>query len=811
MNKFCKLVLVLVLTVAPSLWERAGGEASLYAQSRRPVDSQHPLWLVHVDVWNQADPQKIINLIPDDIKPYVCMNLSLSCQYDTEQNVYKMPQNAVLTYKSWATICQQNKMWFTCQPASGGHTHIQDSDLETFEYFFKNYPNFLGWNYAEQFWGFDETGDKSSSTQASRIALFAKLVPMAHQYGGMLIISFCGNIWSHGLNPVGMMKRNNSLLNACKQYPDAILWLFKYTTSSCWYNNESVTWGPFVAGLAKNYGVRYDNCGYNGALDVILGENHGKKYPVSAGIGTIMEQTCQNGGAVWDGPELIWTEDFQNLSNSTNASTGYTQRNWGTFPGFRNIWIDMFRKIIDGTMYIPTQQEVIDKTKFILINNQTSGSDEDKYATWNDLYDKLYKQTDPFNKNNGYFMDNLCYFKSTGRYGAIPMTPCLTEMSQGISSKIYKTSHAAAWPNTTLKKAKFDVAYPQVSTGDLFVSRYKNQLVTYTPYTYVNNKKSATANVPLKYNTCKSLDLTWNELSAAIIREYADSITFYMNNYRCDTTTAKVDKIVINGATAKPSYTLKKRQEAIATATDSWEESTGTYTLSLSHNGPVDIVIYCQGAETSRSTDILPSSPLEMPQQPEEYNGAIIKEAEDMDFKNIKTCCVNPYYSYNSVRGHAGNGFMVMGTNTSGALRTVIKQNITCKDTVTLRYTSTTSDKTTGQIRIQINGVNKLLSLPKTAVNEWKTVSYVKDMKAGDNTVVIVNQTGRDIYIDQMTFTPDAGATAIKEIRNEQSTINNEQSVNANAKANAIYNLNGIRVNENYKGIVIVNGKKIVK
>ncbi|MDO4957782.1 MAG: glycoside hydrolase family 98 domain-containing protein, partial [Prevotellaceae bacterium] len=129
------------------------------AQQRRPVDSKHPLWLVHVDVWNQADPQKIIDLIPDDIKPYVCLNLSLSCAYDTKLNIHQRPQNAVRTYKSWATICQQNRMWFTLQPASGGHTHIHENDLETFEYFFKHYPNFLGWNYAEQFWGFDEAGD----------------------------------------------------------------------------------------------------------------------------------------------------------------------------------------------------------------------------------------------------------------------------------------------------------------------------------------------------------------------------------------------------------------------------------------------------------------------------------------------------------------------------------------------------------------------------------------------------------------------------------------------------------------------------
>ena len=48
---------------------------SMCAQQRRPIDSRHPLWLVHVDVWNKADPQKIIDQIPNDIRPYVCMNL----------------------------------------------------------------------------------------------------------------------------------------------------------------------------------------------------------------------------------------------------------------------------------------------------------------------------------------------------------------------------------------------------------------------------------------------------------------------------------------------------------------------------------------------------------------------------------------------------------------------------------------------------------------------------------------------------------------------------------------------------------------
>ena len=721
------------------------------AQERRPIDSQHPLWIVHIDVWNAADPQKIIDLVPDDIKPYVCMNLSMSCSYDVERGVYQRPQSAIKTYKSWASVCQKNGMWFMCQPASGGHTHIQDDDLETFEYFFKQYPNFLGWNYAEQFWGFDEAGDKSSSSQTSRIALFAKLVPMSHKYGGLLTISFCGNVWSHPLNPVGMMKRNSDLLEACRKYPEAILWLYKYTTSSCFYNNESVSFGPFIAGLAKNYGVRYDNCGWNGALDDIAGKNSGCKYPVAAGIGTVMEQTCQNGGAVWDGPELIWTEDFQNLNNSTDAA-GYTQRNWGHFPGFDNAWIDMFRKIIDGTMYIPTREEVVGETKYVIINDVTSGNDEDKYAAWGDLYDGLYKQTDPFNPNGGQWMNNYCYFKSTGRYKAIPIVPGLyDDVAKNIPNQVKKTQRSTAFPSIAQKTAKFNLAYEQVSTGDLFVSRFKNQLVTYTPYTYMNVKKTARANIPLKYNTCSSLDLVYGKLSSGIIREYEDHIDFYLNNYRNDTTVNVVDKITVNGATAEPTYTMTKRAAATASASATWNAETNVWTIEVAHNGPVDLTINCAGAGTDRRTDVAPSVALETPKQPEAYDGEVILEAEDLNYKSISQCVTFPYASHPSVRGHSGNGFMIMGTNTAGALTARYNASADGDYDITLRYT--TNGSKGGGMRIKRGTTSKYPVIENTAVNEWKKSTVTLPLKAGNNTITITNIGGVNAYLDQVIIT----------------------------------------------------------
>jgi len=721
------------------------------AQERRPVDSQHPMWLVHVDVWNKADPQKIIDLIPASIKPYVVLNLSLSCQYDTEKNVYKMPQNAVRTYKSWASVCQHNGMWFTCQPASGGHTHIQDNDLETFEYFYKTYPNFLGWNYAEQFWGFDEANDKSSSSQTSRIALFAKLVPMAHKYGGFLTISFCGNIWSHPLNPVGMMKRNPELLNACKQYPEAILWLYKYTTSSCFYNNESVTFSPFISGLAKNYGVRYDNCGYNGALEALLGKDHGKKYPVAAGIGTVMEQTCVNGGAVWDGPELIWTEDFQNLSNTT--VNGYTRRTWGCFPGFKNAWLDMFQKIVDGEMYVPSRQEVIDRTKIVIVNNISSGSDEQKYASIGDLYNGLYKQNDPFNKGDGQWMNNYCYFKKTGRYGAIPVGLAMyDDLAKSIPVKVNKSAYSTRWSSQQKKVDEFNKYYPEVSKGDLYVNRLRNQLVTYTPYTYLNSKVNATGRVPLLYNTCDSIILHYGKLSSGLVREYSDHINLYLNNYRSDTTTAVMDEITVKGVTVEPSFTYKKRVNANVSASANWNAETGTYTVNVKHNGPVDVVINCCGNGTDKLTDTLAVTALEKPKQPEVYYGPVTIEAEDMDFKNITSCVTDPYTWYPNVRGHAGNGFADMGTNTAGGLT----HNFTAKKAgmyrLSIRYNTPTSKA--GAMTVNANGTRQRLQFAKTEVNEWCKVSMEAELKEGKNILTITNTGGLKAYIDNVTYEP---------------------------------------------------------
>ena len=749
MKKNFLLLVLLMLTIA---WQSAT------AQQRRPIDSQHPLWLIHIDVWNSADPQKIIDLIPADIKPYVCMNLSLSCQFDTNTSMYRMPRNAVRTYKSWASVCQLNNMWFSCQPASGGHTHIQDNDLETFEYFFKTYPNFLGWNYAEQFWAFGDAGDMSSMTAASRWALFANLVEMSHKYGGFLTVSWCGGDYHMNTNPMGELKADKNFLAACKKYPEAIVFLYKYTHASSFYNNESICWGPFISGLAKNYGVRYDNCGWNDTTNKLVGENK-CTYPGSAGIGTVMEQTCVNGGAVWDGPELIWTEDFKNLNNTT--VNGYTRRNWGRFDNFNGIWLDMWRRIIDGTMYIPTREEVVNKTKIAVINDFSSGYES--YTSWDDLYNGLYLQTDPFNQrkesrhNYGQWYNNLCYFKSTGRYGAIPIViDMYDDIAKSIPIKVKRSNYQSRWSDEATKQADFNEQYPEVSTGDLYVNRYRNQLVTYTPYSYLNSKTTATADIPLLYNTCEKMNLTYGKLSSGVIREYEDHINFYLNNYRSDTTNAVVDKIVIYGVKATPSYTMTMpttgaNSQKATIIFKRYDSAKKTYTVWVSHLGPVLLSIKCTGEGTDRMTDILPADTLALPKQPEPFKGPIIIEAENMDYKNVNVALTHSGWWAQEYKDFAAMGYVETYENANSSLRHSLKLTEGGDYNIRVRYCN--SNKA-GSMKATVNGTDYAMNFEKVDINDWREAVITTTLNAGENTLILQNSDLIKMTIDQIIYEP---------------------------------------------------------
>ncbi len=122
-----------------------------------------------------------------------------------------------------------------------------------------------------------------------------------------------------------------------------------------------------------------------------------------------------------------------------------------------------------------------------------------------------------------------------------------------------------------------------------------------------------------------------------------------------------------------------------------------------------------------------------------------------MDYKNIKSCVTDPYGWYPNVRGHAGNGFMDMGTNTAGALMHEQKINKAGDYKIIVRYTNTAK---ASAMTITVNGKSKTTKVVKTKNNEWKYVSIDATLKTGKNTVILKNPSGIAMYIDNMTYQP---------------------------------------------------------
>jgi hypothetical protein len=292
-----------------------------------------------------------------------------------------------------------------------------------------------------------------------------------------------------------------------------------------------------------------------------------------------------------------------------------------------------------------------------------------------------------------------------------------------------------------------------VSTGDLYVNRYRNQLVTYTPYTYLNKKTSAKASIPLQYNTCQTMELTYNKLSSGLVREYADHIDFYLNNFRSDTTTVRRDSIVLTGVTVQPSYKLTKHASFNASVIAKYDAEAQTYTIAVSHLGPLDLTVNCQGeADRSAATDAIVTGHLPMPKQPEDYVGPVIIEAEDMDYKSIKGMSLtNAGFYYPDVHDFSGNGWADMGNNTAGSLRHQLTLKQGGEYTITVRYTNTAKS---GQLKTITNGKVVNIAIEKTATNEWRKATFNATLVEGRNNLILTNTAGIAMYIDQVIYSP---------------------------------------------------------
>lgn len=736
---------------------------------RRPISPSQPAWIIHIDVWNTADPQKIIDLIPKDIRPYVIFNIATSSSNSVSPN-------GPAVYDAWLKVCAANRVWAMIQCSSGAHNRMPDNaGTAAYERYFKQYPNFLGFNFAEQFWDF---GTEGCPTFLERLQLFADLLPVCHKYGGYLAVSFTQAYYSANMMPMAYMKRNSQWRNFMRTDNVHFLCFEKYTMSSAFYDIESNCLGAWLGGYAGQYGIRFDRCGWHEAADCPF-------QPQTGGMQTL-EHVLLTGETMIDGPELIWQDDFKETGTTVNAQ-GFTQRNWALYPQMTNVTMDIMRMILDGTVRIPTRREVIDRTKIAVLNDipvtTTDDPDHKPYLTPGSLFNGLYRP-DVDHKGMVWpndWLENHWWLKQTGRYPTIPNLGYRIDEDAQRLQVVRRSVYDSRWGNVAKKVEELNQLFPEEYHGDIYAAHHENAWMTYNPLQYSESVKDTTSNgrswvkriqklatrytygfIPLQYNTADSLGISYAPYSMGLIKEYTDSIAFYLNNFRIDSKYNEfqnaTDTLRIFGTEAEPTLVWSDRANHRASqVTAQWAD--GVYTLVVSHNGPVELHVACRGNATGRKSQYT-EAVIEQPALAPEYNDTLEVDCENADYRNIARIVKNGYGQGHD--GYLGLGYAELGTKTGAMLNDTVIAPRAGQYKLIVRFwpTVATGDK----VYVFVNGSRNLYLLKGTP-GQWNTYEMDVELRQGKNRVALTRTSSTaNMMLDCFQFVPTGPSTGIQGI-----------------------------------------------
>lgn len=218
--------------------------------------------------------------------------------------------------------------------------------------------------------------------------------------------------------------------------------------------------------------------------------------------------------------------------------------------------------------------------------------------------------------------------------------------------------------------------------------------------------------------------------------------------------------IKIHGCSSEPTIVMQKDRGINQQRSEiSTSYSNGTYTITVKHNGPVDISVKCSGNETGRLSSFTEAKQT-APEFPETYEGIRQYEAENFDRKNIEENVTNACRS--GVTGCWGMGFMKFGTKNTAAARDYVNTGKAGTFDLTLRYSSVSD---INNVDLYVNGSKvKTLSLPNTSsYSTWKTVNTSIELKAGENKIEFIANSAlpSSLYLDCFQVSGDFGeATA---------------------------------------------------
>ncbi|WP_182904072.1 glycosyl hydrolase family 98 C-terminal domain-containing protein [Microbispora sp. H10830] len=475
---------------------------------------------------------------------------------------------------------------------------------EWIEKLYQTYPNFVGTVVSEL------TGTLNT---------LPKILEVAHRYGGFHVLGSMEEA-----NLLGARLEDQAYWDSVRPYAENFIFNPKNMHENFDTSNAQAL-GAWLAGEIGNWGPYFDGYAYYGCN--VFGQ--GSYTSLSRGDRCSRSQ-----------PETVYAMAM--LDQWQNGATVFHLENQLDVPAPGNLYSPVFyQSILPAMRYIlshpgPTREQVLAKTKIAFSEKEGTISSlpdtvsaRNARTTFFDLYEKV---PDALGGQGLWY-----YLRSSGRYGIVPRLPKLApqEIVDKIPTIVTKSSYSAQLTAGDAKRAFFDAKYPEISSGDAFVQRWDDQWLVYnsrymdnvnqdavlhlggpdftrldmpeiTPHTYAMIDASdhrLTMQVD-DYRSDRSQDLMRDDgrRDMEFIRDYPKYA--YVPNAadrQLRTTTIRVH------ATKRPVLTISG-YDGHYTYEQQWNENTGVYTLTLKHNGVVNVDLSTQ-VNTDGWTSVEDESP----------------------------------------------------------------------------------------------------------------------------------------------------------------------------------------------------------
>ena len=588
------LSLILLGSALTAIAAVASPHAAHAATMRKIVNASHPLLLLQLVAGaNLSDDPSFRNdinkegwdiaeawsNIPDDIKPYVAFVL-----HPGHNSMWTIAQA-----QSWMTanVAEAETLNIPVLALWGETPTEGSAGLSYVQTLYEDYPNFIGTAVSE------ETGYDSD---------IPSLLSLANEYGGYHVQSSIeqGDV-------LGTKLQNSTFYNEVQA--DAAN--FIYAPKNIHDNFDAVTGqaeGDWLAGVAGNWGPYFDGYAYYGCG--IYGES-------SNGGG----DRCSRSE-----PEEAWGQTM--LDDYMAGATVYHFENQTDAPGFENQYTPAFwQSILPAFRYIiahpaPSAAQVIANTKVAFSEANGSIYSLDDTDTTGSIPRTTFYAGLSENPTDALVNQGLWYYpRGSGRYYFIPVLPELAPNSvvSEFPDMVTATSYNSTLLGLNSKLAYFNSRYPQLYSGDAFVQNIGTQWLVYN--THYADDTAESADIPLtngsvwsdidfpsvnpdtmamindnstslgitldNYTTNRATDLL--SVGGYRMMEYIDSFNQYAYTAHPNDTTLRTDVIRVR-TTSEPTLTISG-YDAHYTYSQDWNPNTGIYTLTVNHNGVVQIAL----------------------------------------------------------------------------------------------------------------------------------------------------------------------------------------------------------------------------